>query len=247
MVSTATTAPEKAETLRTVHGAASPDREPERGAGGARRERQPAKRKKISPFWAKQLHLWHWTSSAVCLVGMLLFAFTGITLNHAAEIEAEPQVEAIETQLSEAALAALQGDTPEDDRPVPDAVTRWAQEELSVSLAGRPVEWSEEEAYIALPRPGGDGWLAIDRTTGDVTFERTDRGWIAWLNDLHKGRDTGTAWSWFIDIFSVAAIVFSLTGLVLLWLHSRHRKLTWPLVGAGLVIPLLLVMLFVHS
>ena len=37
-------------------------------------------------FWLKQLHSWHWISAAVSLVGMILFAVTGITLNHAASI-----------------------------------------------------------------------------------------------------------------------------------------------------------------
>ena len=50
---------------------------------------------------------WHWISSAVCLVGMLLFAFTGITLNHAADIEASPQVQTTEAELSEGLLATL--------------------------------------------------------------------------------------------------------------------------------------------
>src|SRR3546814_1996679 len=52
---------------------------------------------------------------------------------------------------------------------------------------------------------------------------RTDRGWIAYLNDLHKGRHTGAAWSWFLDLFAVACLVFSLTGLVLLQMHAGQR------------------------
>ncbi|MEB0160925.1 PepSY-associated TM helix domain-containing protein, partial [Pseudomonas sp. AH2 (2023)] len=43
-------------------------------------------------FWLKQLHSWHWISAAGSLVGMILFAITGITLNHAAQIPAEPVV-----------------------------------------------------------------------------------------------------------------------------------------------------------
>src|SRR5690606_37271047 len=42
--------------------------------------------------WLKRMHQWHWISSAICLAGMLLFAATGITLNHAARIEASPEV-----------------------------------------------------------------------------------------------------------------------------------------------------------
>jgi hypothetical protein len=55
-----------------------------------------------------------------------------------------------------------------------------------------------------------------------------------------------TAWFWFIDIFAVACIVFTLTGLLLLQLHARHRPATWPIVGAGLAIPVILAILFLH-
>ena len=72
------------------------------------------------------------------------------------------------------------------------------------------------------------------------------RGWIAYFNDLHKGRHTGLAWSWFIDALALACIIFSLTGLFLLHLHSARRWSTWPLVGLGLVAPLIIMLLFLH-
>ena len=99
---------------------------------------------------------------------------------------------------------------------------------------------------MSLPRPGGDAWLSIDLTSGEARYERTDRGWISYLNDLHKGRHTGTAWSWFLDLFAVACVVFCVTGLVLLQLMAGQRSATWPLVAAGLVIPLLLAIFFIH-
>ena len=42
--------------------------------------------------WLRQLHQWHWISSALCLMAMLLFAVTGFTLNHASQIEARQVV-----------------------------------------------------------------------------------------------------------------------------------------------------------
>ena len=42
-------------------------------------------------FWKRQVRTWHWMSGAVCLIGMLLFALTGITLNHAGQIPASPR------------------------------------------------------------------------------------------------------------------------------------------------------------
>ena len=40
----------------------------------------------------RQVTLWHWVSSGICLGGMLLFTITGITLNHASAISATPVV-----------------------------------------------------------------------------------------------------------------------------------------------------------
>jgi hypothetical protein len=40
--------------------------------------------------------------------------------------------------------------------------------------------------------------------------------------------------------------VFSATGLLLLQLHAGKRPATWPVVGMGLVIPVLLLILLVH-
>lgn len=220
-------------------------------AGGMRDSgmaaRPARRRRRVSPFWAKQLHLWHWMSSAICLVGMLLFAITGITLNHAGAIEALPAVTTAEATMPPDLQRSLTGRSPAGNAAVPDPVARWAEEALGVRLAGRAAEWSADEVYVALPRPGGDAWVAIDRESGSATYEKTDRGWVSYLNDLHKGRNSGAAWRWFIDIFAAACVVFSLTGFVLLQLHARHRPSTWPLVTAGVIVPVLLLVLFVHA
>ena len=197
-------------------------------------------------FWLRHIQQWHWISSGLCLVGMLVFAFTGITLNHAAQIEGTPKVIERQASLPAPLLENLQGGTNEGEAPLPAPLRDWLGQELDVWIGDRNAEWSEEEIYVSLPRPGGDGWLTVDRETGDVVHETTNRGWIAYLNDLHKGRNTGLAWSWFLDVFAVACLVFSLTGLVLLKMHAGNRSATWPMVGLGLVIPLVLALLFIH-
>ena len=197
-------------------------------------------------FWLRTLHQWHWISSAVCLVGMLLFTATGITLNHAARIEASPQVENRIVQLPAPLLETLAAAPREGDAPLPAAIAGWLGEELAISAGRRQAEWSEDEAYLSLPSPGADAWLSIDRASGEVEFERTDRGVVSFLNDLHKGRNAGPAWGWFIDVFAIACLVFCVTGLFLLHLHARQRRMTWPLVGLGLVVPLLLILIFIH-
>jgi hypothetical protein len=197
-------------------------------------------------LWLKHLHRWHWISAAISLVGMLLFAATGITLNHAADIEAAPSVVTRTATLPPALLDALPETTREDKRALPRDLRDWLGAQLGISTGDRLAEWSADEIYLALPRPGGDAWLSIERDTGLATHEVTTRGWISYLNDLHKGRHTGLAWSWFLDLFAVACMVFCITGLVLLQIHARTRPATWPLVGLGLVVPLVLAILFIH-
>ncbi|MDR0183130.1 PepSY-associated TM helix domain-containing protein [Lysobacter arvi] len=196
-------------------------------------------------FWLRTLHSWHWISSAICLVAMLLFSITGITLNHSAAIEAKPETLTRKVEMPASVLRAL-GTREDGTAPLPGTVSDWLNDVLPVSIGAQPAEWSADEVYLSLPRPGGDAWLSIDRSTGAVEYERTTRGVVAYLNDLHKGRNAGAAWRWFIDAFALASLVFCVTGLFLLQLHARQRRMTWPYVALGLALPLLIALLFIH-
>lgn len=201
--------------------------------------------KKPGRFWLGSLREWHWISSAVCLIGMLLFSITGITLNHAAQIKSKPEIVTLEAEISPSLLETLEIPA-EEKAPLPAALIDWLAQEQDIIVADQLAEWSEDEIYLSLPRPGGDTWLSIDLATGELVYEVTDRGWIAYFNDLHKGRNTGVAWSWFIDVFAVFCIIFSITGLLLLKRYASGRPATWPMVGLGLVLPWVLILLFIH-
>jgi hypothetical protein len=125
-------------------------------------------------------------------------------------------------------------------------IKAWAEDTFKLSLRDATAEWSEEELYLSAPGPGRDAWVSIDRATGAAKFEKTDRGWLAYFNDLHKGRNTGVAWTIFIDVVAAAVLFFSLTGLVLLWIQARQRTSTWPLVGGGIALITALMIFFAH-
>jgi hypothetical protein len=213
------------------------------------RRASSARAQKSRAFWLKHLHHWHWLSAAMCLVAMLLFSITGFTLNHASWIAAKPKVTTNSAELPAALLAELRGTWKNDGNEkaaLPGPVAEWLGKKLSVRVDGREAEWSDEEIYVSLPRPGGDAWLTVSLEDGAVTHELTDRGWLSYFNDLHKGRNTGAAWSLFIDVFAISALVFAATGLLLLKMHASNRPGTWPMVGLGLALPLLLAILFIH-
>ncbi|WP_082456357.1 PepSY-associated TM helix domain-containing protein [Novosphingobium sp. Leaf2] len=216
---------------------------PARKASGKAAKR---KNKKVRAFWLKQLHTWHWVSAAISLAAMLLFAVTGITLNHAASIGAQPVTTQSHGRIARSLLVRLPAAGSATD-PLPADVAKAVAAVVPLDPAGRAADWSaDDEVYVAMPGPGRDAWVTLDRTTGAVAAEVTERGWISYLNDLHKGRNTGTAWFWFIDFFAAACVLFTLTGLLLLQLHARHRPMTWPLVGLSLAGPVILAIVFIH-
>ncbi|WP_232476040.1 PepSY-associated TM helix domain-containing protein [Flavisphingomonas formosensis] len=205
------------------------------------------KKRRISRgWWLKQLHTWHWISAAVSLVGMLMFAITGVTLNHAASIPATPKVVDRSAKLPASLLRMLKPTPKASDAPMPAPVAEAIAGAVGLDPSGRAAEWSDSEVYVAMPRPGGDAWVSVDRATGEIKSETTSQGLVSLLNDLHKGRNTGLAWRLFIDAFAAAAILFTGTGLLLLQFHAKHRKKTWPLVGLGLAAPLIIAILFIH-
>ncbi len=194
--------------------------------------------------WLKTLHQWHWVSATLSLVAMLLFTITGFTLNHAGDIEGQPQVTQLQAQVPQQLLADLP--TQANNAPLPAALSQWLDSTWRISTAGREAEFSEDEIYLSLPRPGGDAWLRISLPDGQAEYERTDRGWVSYFNDLHKGRNTGAAWRWFIDLFAAACLVFCITGLGILYLHAKNRPMAWPVLGLGLLVPAVLALLFIH-
>ena len=129
---------------------------------------------------------WHWISSALCLAGMLLFAITGITLNHAGDIPANIQISTTETTVPNDVLSQL---TETHQTGVPLKLIKWLADEKDLYIsADSKTEWSDDELYVSLPRPGGDAWLSLDLLSGELTYEKTERGLISYVNDLHKGR-----------------------------------------------------------
>ena len=187
---------------------------------------------------------WHWVSAAVTLVGMLLFAITGITLNHAAAIKADPQIITIEAAVPEALLQPLLH-LPPGKVTLPAALQQYLTAQGVNIGPQQPGEWDGSEFYAAMPKPGADAWLALDAQAAGFSYEQTDRGWVAYFNDLHKGRDSGGVWFWFIDAFAVVCVGFCVTGLILLFRQGPHRPMTWPMIALGALLPVVIMLVFI--
>ena len=190
---------------------------------------------------------WHWMSSAICFMCMLLFSVTGITLNHAGSIEASPTTVHLEGVVPASILSAIVLSEKQKTVELPASLSNWFREIQRIKISRNLAEVNDTELYLALPKPGGDAWLSLNVKTGQFEYESTSRGWISYFNDLHKGRNTGMAWIYFMDMFALACLLFSVTGFLLLQRYAATRSQTYPLLITGAVVPVVLMIFLVHS
>jgi hypothetical protein len=98
----------------------------------------------------------------------------------------------------------------------------------------------EGECVISFKGPGYAADAFIDRESGHYRLTETYHGFIAVINDLHKGRDTGPVWSILIDFSAVLMTLISLTGLVLLFYLKLRRVPGLVVALAGTILAVLL-------
>jgi hypothetical protein len=94
----------------------------------------------------------------------------------------------------------------------------------------------DTDCSVAFKGPGYSADVLIDRASGRYELTETRMGLFAVLNDLHKGRDSGTAWAWVIDTSAVLMTLVSLTGLLLIFFLQKKRLSGLLAAGVGIVL-----------
>ncbi len=200
---------------------------------GGRRRRSPVK---TLSAWMRWLHIY---SSMLGLLALLFFAVTGVTLNHADWFFSENE----QTEESSGTLEKqwLHGDGRDEDPEAGlDKLAIVEEIRRAHGVHGALSEFTadEIECFLVFKGPGYFAEVVVDRETGEYTVTEGHHGFVAYINDLHKGRDTGAGWSWIIDVSAVVMTLASVTGLVVLFAAKRRRRagLAVGLVGAILVV-----------
>ena len=189
--------------------------------------------------WARRLHIY--ISMALLLV-TLFFAITGITLNRPELFErSEPIIQQHTLTIPNEQLFANEGSfqpnraallsflTQETDlRGTPSALDVYTEVEDGELLIG--------ELSLDFKGPGYNATVFVDMTTGEAEVETTNYGIVALLNDLHKGRNSGDVWKWFIDITALLMIFFVLTGVCLLLPKKKtlNTSIKWTVFGSAI-------------
>lgn len=181
--------------------------------------------------WSYRLRQWHWVSSAWVLTLLVFFSITGITLNRAAWFPATAQVVSLHLSLSPEQMQAwrLAG---------PAAFESWLQTQHQIALTDFDRQIEAQEWYYVRDTPGTQAWLSLDWQAQALVYESRFRGWVAYFNDVHKGRHTSAVWHWVMDISALICVLSALSGIYLLW---KHRPQARQYVYWGSALPILVL------
>lgn len=177
---------------------------------------RPARRRtwyQTSAAWFRWVHIY---VSMLSFAALFFFAVTGITLNHPTWLGAgEQRFSDTSGSLDPRLVVGEQV----DELQVAESLR------AAHGLKGRVTEFNSDEfeCMVVFKGPGYSADVFVDRETGDYTLTEATTNLVAVLNDLHKGRDSGAAWSWVIDLSAVVMLVMSLSGFGLLFYLKKRR------------------------
>lgn len=177
--------------------------------------------------------------SMFSFAALLFFAITGITLNHTSWIEGQQRAEQAGGNMK---MSWVYADSVQVDQL---NMVEHLRNQHNIKAKLTDFVTDETECSISFKGPGYAADALVDRTTGNYEIIITKSGLIAIMNDLHKGRDSGTTWAWLIDVSAVLMILVSLTGFVMIFFLRKKRLNGLLITLFGAVIIVVIYYLFV--
>ena len=147
---------------------------------------------------------------------LLFFAVTGLTLNHQAALTGAPK-----PQLYKGTIDASLLKSPDSSK---DAIEQLFRSRHGIKAEMSDYRVDDDQVQISFKGPGYEADGFIDRKTSKYEVNESRLGLVAVVNDLHKGRDTGKAWSGIIDISAILMTAVSVTGLILIFFLQKKLR-----------------------
>ncbi|MBS1821902.1 MAG: PepSY-associated TM helix domain-containing protein [Acidobacteria bacterium] len=178
--------------------------------------------------------------SMVSFAIVLFFAVTGLTLNHADWFANAERTIRSTGQMPHEWLRTTNGTDPAKLEIVEHLRSF---NKLHGAVSDFRVEGTQ--ISVSFKAPGYTADVVIDRDTNRYDVIEVRNGFVAVINDLHKGRDSGKVWSGLIDASAILLTLVSLTGLLLLFFVYKRRTSGLVLAAAASVACYLIYVRFV--
>ena len=171
---------------------------------------KPAWKRKLA-VWSRWLHIYLSMASFAIL---FFFAATGLTLNHAEWFAGQQRTTQVKGSITP---ALVKGDVQKLE------VVEHLRSANGVRGAMSDFRVDDGQVSVSFKGPGYTADAFIDRSSGTYDLTETRNGFFAVMNDLHKGRDSGTVWASVIDASAVLMALVSVSGFVLIFLLAKKR------------------------
>ena len=178
--------------------------------------------------------------SMISFVIVLFFAITGLTLNHADKF-----VTKLHTTQVKGKLTVSWVNNPDTLKIAKLEIVEYLRKNNNIKAALSDFRIDDSQIGISFKGPGYSADAFIDRETGAYELTKNSAGLVGIINDLHKGRDTGSAWSVFIDICAILLTLVSITGLLLLLFLKKRRASGLIVAVFGLLLGCLVYLIWI--
>ncbi|MDO8364704.1 MAG: PepSY-associated TM helix domain-containing protein [Actinomycetota bacterium] len=191
----------------------------------------PRRRTAATNRWMRWLHVY---TSMISLIVVLFFGITGLTLNHPSW-----------TLGDEAERSTFTGTLPVELEPDASdyffSISEFMRDTYDVGGSVTDHGLNGNVGTISYKAPGYAADLFFQVDTGEYELVIQQQGFVAVMNDLHKGRDAQSSWKWVIDVSAILLVVVALTGLGIQLFQRKRRIRAVVVAGAGLVLTVVFV------
>jgi uncharacterized protein len=178
--------------------------------------------------------------SMISFVIVFFFAVTGLTLNHPDFFAGE-----LKNIQGKGKLNNTWVNTKDTSAINKLDVVEFLRKTHGIKAAMSEFRIDDNQCSISFKGPGYAADAFINRETGEYDITLLRAGFIGILNDLHKGRDSGSGWSVLIDVSAILMTIVSLTGMILMLYIKRKRINGVLLAFIGLVLSILVYLIWV--
>ncbi|MDB5440473.1 MAG: hypothetical protein JWM33_2900 [Caulobacteraceae bacterium] len=179
--------------------------------------------------------------SAFAFLTLIFFSATGVMLNHPGWFEALTAKEKV-VEVSVPAADIAKAKALPDPGPALVAatgkVTRLRGAYSSADVQGN-------DALLRMDGPKGTSVIELDLATGKAKVTTDKANTLLMIQDLHRGKNSGLAWRWVIDLSAYIILALSVIGYVLFFSLRFRLRTSLILTAVSLLVLVGIAVVFV--
>lgn len=204
-----------------------------RNRGGA----EPFRFNKIAFY--RVCRMLHAYLSAFAFLALIFFSLTGLLLDHPDWMQGKPKDHDLKLTLPPAALAQAAG-----DRDPASALGRSVAARTHLIGAYKSGDVEDGQANLRFEGVKGSSTVMVDMKSGEADVMVEPATAVSVIEDLHRGKNAGTAWRAVIDLSAVLILGLSVIGYILFFSLRFRLRTSLILTGVSLGVMVAIFLLF---